>query len=198
MKTLVALLLCMAASLLPASSVAQQPPVGMISPSVEKRLKELPPGSLFWRIENFPTLAQAQAAAGPTGLTTEFSGKVWLFTLGPKDGTTPGATKVTEVGPLPTIQAPEYLLRIMNVKAPPGWRSSEHTHPGSESFYVLKGRVGHKSAHGTHYADAAKAMNSHGTDTPMQVFNPGDTDVELFAMFVVDATRPFSSPAKLD
>jgi hypothetical protein len=41
-------------------------------------------------------------------------------------------------------------------------------------------------------------MNSHGADTPMQVFNPGETDVELFAMFVVDATRPFSSLAKLE
>ncbi len=63
---------------------------------------------------------------------------------------------------------------------------------------MLKGRVGHKSSHGTHYADAATVMNSHGADMPMQVFNPGETDVELFAMFVVDATRPFSSPAKLD
>jgi quercetin dioxygenase-like cupin family protein len=86
----------------------------------------------------------------------------------------------------------------MNVKVPPAWRSPEHSHPGSEAFYVLKGRVGHKSLHGTHYADAATVMNSHGGNTPMQVFNAGETDLELFAMFVLDATRPFSSPAKLD
>jgi quercetin dioxygenase-like cupin family protein len=198
MKSLLPLFFCVVSALSPVSSVSQQPPVGTGSPSVEKKLKELPPGSLFWRIENFLNLDQAKAAAGPTGLATEFSGKVWLFTLGPKAGATPGATKVTEVGPLPPIQAPEYLLRIMNVNAPPGWRSPEHSHPGSESFYVLKGRVGHKSQHGTHYADAEAVMNSHGADTPMQVFTASETDVELFAMFVVDATRPFSSPAKLD
>ncbi len=86
----------------------------------------------------------------------------------------------------------------MNVKAPSGWRSPEHSHPGSEVFYVLKGRVGHKSPHGTHYADAATGINSHGADTPMQVFNGGESDVETFAMFLLDATRPFSSPAKLE
>ena len=32
----------------------------------EKKLKQLPAGPLFWRIESLPTLAQAQAAAGET------------------------------------------------------------------------------------------------------------------------------------
>ena len=68
MKSLLALLFCVVTVLSPTSLFAQQPPVGTISPSVEKKLKELPPGPLFWRIENFPTLAQAQAAAGPTGI----------------------------------------------------------------------------------------------------------------------------------
>ncbi|TIX78468.1 MAG: cupin domain-containing protein, partial [Mesorhizobium sp.] len=52
-----------------------------VKPVVEKKLKELPPGPLFWRLENFPTLAQAQSAAGPTSLAAEVAGKVWLFTL---------------------------------------------------------------------------------------------------------------------
>jgi hypothetical protein len=198
MKTLLALLFCVMTFLSPAPLVAQQPPPGTGSPSVEKKLKELPPASLFWRIENFPSLDQAQAAVGPTALVADFSGKVWLFTLGPQGGATPGATTVAEVGPLPPIQAPEYLLRIMNAKGPPGWRSPTHSHPGSEAFYVLKGRLGHRTPHGTHYADAATAMNSHGVDMPMEVFSAGDTDFEIFAMFVLDATRPFSSPARFE
>jgi hypothetical protein len=90
------------------------------------------------------------------------------------------------------------LLRISIAREWTGGRRSsspEHSHPGSASFYVLKGRVGHESQHGTHYVDAATAMNSHGADTPMQVFTATETDVELFAMFVVDVMRPFSSPA---
>src|SRR5262245_1456884 len=37
----------------------------------EKKLKQLPGGPLFWRIETLPTLAQAQAAAGETSLVAE-------------------------------------------------------------------------------------------------------------------------------
>lgn len=198
MKALLALFSCVVTVLSVAPSVAQQPAAGPATRVVEKKLKELPPGPHFWRIENFATLEQAQAAAGPTGVVSESPGKVWLFTLGTKGGASPGSTRVAEVGPLPPVQAPEYALRITHVTAPPGWRSPTHSHPGSEAFYVLRGRLGHKMAHGSDFADAATAMNSHGVDMPMEIFSDGATECEMFVMFVLDATRPFSSPAKLD
>ena len=64
-----------------------------IKPVAEKKVQQLPPGPLFWRIDNFPTLAQAQAAAGPTALAAEVAGKVWLFTLGAKGGSSPDGSK---------------------------------------------------------------------------------------------------------
>jgi hypothetical protein len=82
-----------------ASMAAAQAPKFFIKPVAEKKIKELPAGPLYWRLENFPTLAQAQAAAGPTALAAEVSGKVWLFTLGAKGGATPGASEVVEIGP---------------------------------------------------------------------------------------------------
>ena len=112
----------------------------------EKKIQQLPPGPLFWRIDNFPTLAQAQAAAGPTGLAAEVAGKVWLFTLGPKGGSSPGGSKIAEIGPVPPIDAPEYLLRINNTGGPPGVKTPVHTHPGSETFYVLTGQLSQKSS----------------------------------------------------
>ena len=191
------LLLCaMAAVLAPAPATAQQKFV--IKPVVEKKLKELPPGPLYWRLENFPTLAQAEAAAGPTSLAAEVAGEVWLFTLGPKGGTTPGASKVAEIGPVPPITAPEYLLRINNAGGPPGAKTPVHTHPGSEAFYVLAGRLGQRTPHGVAYANAGQAMNGHGADMAMEVFSAGTTDLDQLVMFVVDATRPFSSPAKFE
>src|SRR4029453_1341656 len=42
-----------------------------VEPVVEKKVTELPSGPLYWRLENFPTLAQAQGAAGPTSLAAE-------------------------------------------------------------------------------------------------------------------------------
>src|SRR6476646_5378148 len=163
----------------------------------EKKLSELPPGQLFWRVDNYPTLAQAQAAAGPTSLAAEVYGKVWLFTLGPKGGSSPGGSKVTEVGPVPPISAPEYLLRINRTGGPPGVKTSVHTHPGSEAFYVLTGRLGQKTPAGVSHAEAGSAMNGHDAGTPMEVFSSGTSDLTALVMFVVDAAKPFSSPAKL-
>ena len=205
MKTVTALFLSLfaVAALVPGPPpMAQQSAPLSVKPVVEKKLARLPAGPLFWRIETFPTLADAQAAAqganGATSLAAEISGKAWLFTLGPSGGATPGATRVAEVGPVPPVQAPEYLLRINHASGPPGARTAPHSHPGSEAFYVLKGRLGQKTPHGTVHADAGTAMNGHGADMPMVVFNAGTTDLDQLVMFVVDATRPFSTPARFE
>ena len=64
-----------------------------IKPVADKKLKALPPGPLFWRVETFATLAQAQAAAGPTALAVEVHGKAWLFSLGANGGSIAGAVE---------------------------------------------------------------------------------------------------------
>ena len=166
-----------------------------IKPIAEMKLKQLPTGPLYWLVENFPTLQQAKAAAGPTALAVEAADKVWLFTLGAKGGATPGAAKVVEVGPIPAVTAPEYLLRINYASAPPAAKTAVHTHPGSEAFYVLTGRLGQRTPHGVSHANAGETMNGHGADMPMEVFNSGTTPLQALVMFVTDATRPFSSPA---
>jgi hypothetical protein len=169
-----------------------------IKPVVEKKVTELPSGPLYWRLENFPTLKRAQDAAGPTSLAAEVADKIWLFTLGSKDGSTAGGTKVVEIGPLPPISASEYLLRVNRAGGAPGTKTPIHTHPGSEAFYVLAGKLGQKTSHGVTYTEAGMTMTGHGPDTPMEVFNAGTTDLDELAIFVVDANRPFSSPASLD
>ena len=179
------------------SPVAAQQPL-VIKPVTEKKLKQLPAGPLYWRVENLPTLGQAQAAAGEASLAADVSGKAWLFTLGPKGGATLGASKVAEIGPVPVIAAPEYLLRINHASGPPGAKTPVHSHPGSEAFYVLSGRLGQRTPHGVVHADAGQPMNGHGADMAMEVFSAGTTDLEQLVMFVVDATRPFSSPAKFE
>jgi hypothetical protein len=169
----------------------------VIEPVAEKKISQLPAGPLFWRIDSFPTLFQAQAAAGPTGLAAEVAGKVWLFTLGPMGGSSPGGSKVAEIGPLPPITAPEYLLRINKTGGPPGVKTPVHTHPGSETFYVLTGQLGQKTPHGVSHVDAGQSMLGHDPGTPMEVFSSGMSDLNALVMFVVDATNPFSSPAEM-
>jgi hypothetical protein len=171
-------------------------PEFFIKPVAQKKLKQLPAGPLYWRVESFPTLAEAQAAAGPTSLTAEVGGKAWLFTLGTKGGFTPGGAKAAEIGPVPTMNAPEYLLRINHTGGAPGAKTPVHTHPGSEAFYVLTGRLGQKTTHGVSHVEAGKTMNGHGPDEVMEVFSSGTNDLNALVMFLVDANRPFSSPAK--
>lgn len=169
-----------------------------VKPVAEKKLRQLPAEPLYWRVENFSTLAEAQAASSETSLAVELRGKAWLFTLGPKGVSTPGASKVTDIGPIPPIKAPEYLLRINHAGGPAGSKTAVHSHPGSEAFYVLAGRLGQRTPHGVSYADAGQSMNGHGADMAMEVFSAGTTDLDQLVMFVVDATRPFSSPARFD
>ena len=181
--------------LLQSTAIAQQPLV--IKAMAERKVAELPAGQLFWRIENFTALAQAQAAAGPWSLVAESAGKVWLFTLGPAGGSSAGGTKVADFGPIPRVAAPQYLLRINEASGPPGSITPVHTHPGSEAFFVLAGEQSIRSPHGLMRVKAGQPEAGHGADMPMQVSSSGSTDLHALVMFVVDATKPFSSPATL-
>lgn len=186
--------------LLSPAAVAQQSlPAGslVIKVLTEKKVAALPAGrpGLYWRIETFPSLAQAQASAGPTGLAVESAGKAWLFTLGPKGKTSAGGTKVAEIGPLPPVVAPEYLLRINEPSGPPGSTTIVHTHPGTEALYTLAGEICMRTPQGVIRIGAGKGEAGVSSDTPSQVSSCGSTDLRGFVMFVVDATKPFSSPA---
>jgi len=196
--------------LLPPSTWADGMPY-VVKPIAEMKVKQLPKGPLYWRIENFPSLEQAKAAAsaeyrwkpdtvsyeGSPALTAEVAGKVWLFTLGPQGGATAGGTKVAEIGPVPAIAAPEYLLRVNYGHGPPEAKTPVHTHPGSEAFYVVAGRLGQRTPHGVSYVEAGQTMNGHTAGMPMEVFNGGTTELTALIMFVVDAGKPFSVPATL-
>jgi quercetin dioxygenase-like cupin family protein len=166
-----------------------------ITPVTEKKVSQLPTGPLFWRVDIFSTLAKAQAAAGSTALAAEIDGKAWLFTLGPSGGSSPGGSKMAEIGPVPSITAPEYLLRIVRSGGPPGAKTPVHTHPGSETFYVLSGQLTQMTPEGVNSVTAGQSMPGHPPNTPMQVSSTGTSDLSALVMFVNDATKPFSSPA---
>ena len=177
-------------------AVAQQPLV--IKSLAERKVQELPPGELFWRIENFDSLADAKAAEGPWSLVAESAGKVWLFTLGPPGNSSSAkGAKIADVGPIPRINATQYLLRINDASGPPGSVTAVHSHPGSEAFFVLTGEQSIRGAQGTLRVKAGQAEAGQGAESAMQVSSSGPTDLHALVMFVVDAGRPFSSPATM-
>jgi quercetin dioxygenase-like cupin family protein len=204
-----AALVMVAASLwlMPSMAAAQQKYI--VKPIAEMKVKQLPAGELFWRVESFPTLDAAKAAAPPyrwnpntvsydglPSLAAEAAGKAWLFTLGPKGGSTAGGTQVAEIGPVPPLSAPEYLLRVNEGHGPAGSTTPVHMHPGSETFYVIYGRLSQRTPQGVMNVEAGQSMNGHPAGTAMQVSNSGTTELEALIMFVVDATKPFSTPTK--
>ena len=69
-----ALTLCAATFLsLPAAEAQQK---FDIKPVAETKIKQLPAGPLYWRVENLPTLAEAKAAAGDTSLAAEIRARL--------------------------------------------------------------------------------------------------------------------------
>ena len=193
--------------LMPSLVMAQQNYV--VQPIAEMKVKQLPKGDFYWHVESFPTLDAAKAAAPPyrwnpdtvsyeglPSLTAEVTGKAWLFILGPKGRSPAGGTEVAEIGPVPPLNAPEYLLRVNFGHGPPGSATQVHMHFGSEAFYVMTGRLGQRTPDGVMNVEAGHSMNGHPGGMTMQVFNSGTTDLTALIMFVVDATKPFSVPAK--
>ena len=187
----------------------------VIKKLAEKKVSQLPAGELYWRIERFSNglygsgvdehgswvddaLSHAQAAAGPWSLVAEAAGDVWLFTLGPAGGSTLEGTRVAEVGPIARPVAKEYLLRVNEASGPPGSVTKAHSHPGSEAFFVLSGETSSMTPHGMMRVAAGHASAGNVAGTPMRVSSSGATALHSLVMFVVDADKPFSSPAKLD
>ena len=189
-----------AMSLAPASwrAAAHEEPKFAVELLAEKALDALPDGDLFWQAETFPTLDDARQAATKTSVPAEAGGKVWLLTLGPKDMPRHGGERVAMIGPIDRFDAPAYLMRINVSAAPPGSKTSVHSHPGSEAIYVLSGEATIRWPDRTDVVGVGETLAGAAPNTAMQATSSGDNDLAELIMFVVDSTKPFGSPAHLD
>ncbi len=169
----------------------------VVTKMAEKTVAELPENELYWHVENFSTLDAAMAAAGDYSLATEFDNKAWLFTLAGRIAPESDGTLITSIGPVPRFDATQYLLRINSGVAPPGAKSSIHSHPGPEAFLVLAGQLTQRTPHGHHVLNAGGTMPGV-PDQPMEVISTGDEELRELIMFIVDPSRPFASPANLN
>lgn len=180
----------------PGLASGASPSVLLVEPVAEKVVETLPTGPLYWRVEVFPTLEAAKASEGPWSLVAEAWDKVWLVTLGHQGDTMQDGRKVAEVGPIPpSPSARRFLLRVNRAGGLPGAKTPVHTHPGSEAFFVLKGQLTQRTPHGLSRVEAGSVMNGHEPGMVMQLESTGSERLEQLVMFVVDADKPFSTPA---
>jgi hypothetical protein len=164
---------------------------------VERKVQALPASPLFWQMERFPGLEQAEEATGAYGLaTTDAAGGTWLMTLGAARTTAPGALSSTQVGPMARFEASEYLLRVTQVGGARGATSSMQSHPGSVAVYVLAGELCLRTTTGQARLAAGQHAAVAGIGTTIQSSSCGGSDLLALVMSVTDASRPFSSPAR--
>jgi hypothetical protein len=97
----------------------------------------------------------------------------------------------------PLINAKTYLLRINDASGPPGSITRIHSHPGSEAFFVLSGQQSIRSATKVLRVSEGHSEPGQGAENAMEVSSTGTAELHALVMFVVDADKPFSSPAKL-
>lgn len=189
--------LCLTAVLMlsPATSAAQDEFV--VEKLAEKPVEALPADPMYWHVAKFKSLDEAEAAAGEHALAAEAFGSAWLFSLGAEEAKETGGEVVAAIGPIPRVEAENYLLRINTGTAKPGAMTGVHTHPGAEAFYILEGELTQRSPDQT--LVLASGETAYGQpNVPMQVGSTGDTELRELIMFVVDADSPFSAPASLD
>jgi hypothetical protein len=58
--------------------------------------------------------------------------------------------------------------------------------------------ISQRTPDGVMNVEAGHSMNGHSAGMAMEVFNGGTTELTALIMFVVDATKPFSVPAKFE
>jgi hypothetical protein len=178
-----------------APTIEALPGIATLAGPVQRRLQTLPGGPLFWHIETFPTLGEAQARATDYAMAMEAEGKGWLFTLGAADARTPGATQLSQIGPLPIPVADEYLLQLSYQSRSGKLVGTEHFHPGVESWYMVQGeqRVELPTLDTELYARAGEGMLGPPGGTPLRIVNVGTGERRAFNLFVLDARQPASN-----
>ena len=164
---------------------------------VRTEVAQLPAAPLSWRVEQFPTAAAAHAAATATSLVLEAEGQSWLFTLGGQGERSPAGAFIAEIGPLTVPAAASYLLQVAETAIPAGTGAGAvHSHPGTESFYVVAGEQTIRTVHGERHTGAGQSEIGAPAGTPVQFVATGPEERRAFGLFVLDASQPFESPAR--
>ena len=171
----------------------KRPPSAECAILLQKKVSSLPPGSLVWRFEDFPTLKAAQDAGTPASVVVEAAGKIWLLTLGAKGGRSNGGTLVAETEVLPAIPpGPSYEIVVAEADLSPEANVMTHKHSGPETWYLLRGEQCLELPARAVRARAGQTMSAPA-ETPMKlnIVGPGKRDA-LF-LIVHDSSKPFNT-----
>ncbi|QDE41320.1 hypothetical protein FIV34_20035 [Luteibacter pinisoli] len=150
----------------------------------------LPNGPVYWHIETFPDEASALLAKEASGTVVMDFGKVWLFTIAPKDWTAKAGTHVATIGPLPVAKAEDFSAEYVHSFFAPGTSAPIHKHSGPEAFYAIDGDTCLEMPGGAQTGRGPGNTVVMPGGEPMLLMAIGKVPRRAFALVLHDSTLP--------
>jgi hypothetical protein len=155
-----------------------------------KELGRLGSGPIFWHLDSFPSLAEAEAARGPRGTVVRSLGKFWLFTIAESGWRPPSGAHVAEIGPLPTNPDTAYAAFYMEEVFQPGMKSKVHLNSGVEAWYPLTGQACLETPEGLVTAHAGGQYVIAPSGKPIELTAVGPDVLQAVALTLRDTAPP--------
>ena len=157
---------------------------------------QLPQHSLFWHLDTYPTLAEAEAAKGPRGTVVDSLGKVWLLTIDVAGWLPSGGVRVAEIGPLPVRVGAKYSAQYMEAVFAPGMTAPAHRHSGPEAWYTLTGETCLETPEGKMVGRAGGPPVIVPGGPPMHLTATGTETRRALVLILHDSTQPPTTPER--
>jgi quercetin dioxygenase-like cupin family protein len=143
---------------------------------------------VYWHIDVFESLEDAQRAAGPSGVAFSAHGQVWVAAVDADSAGHRAAGHRTVVGPISLQPGRAYMMQTMSAYFLPGQRTRVHTHAGPEAWYVIAGEQCLETPRRLIRARAGQGAIVEAGDT-MRLVATGDVPRRSLVLILYDAGR---------
>jgi quercetin dioxygenase-like cupin family protein len=151
--------------------------------------------TVFWHLQTYPSLAEANAAKSSSGIVVEEDGRVWLSEFGSKDRASQGGHRVAVIGPLSLVAGKKYDAEIAYSVMAPSDHSRVHTHAGPEAWYVIAGAQCLETPAGALRGHAGETMIA-APNGPMQLSVTGADVARALTLVIHDSTQEFGAASE--
>lgn len=145
--------------------------------------------AVFWHLTVYPARAAAESAKAPHDTVVESLGKVWLLSIGDRDGWPRGGERVAEIGPLPVEAGRQYKAQYMEAIFVPGMTAPPHTHSGPGAWYTMAGETCLETPDGKHVGRAGGEPVIVPAGPPMHLTATGKEQRRAIVLILHDASR---------
>ena len=163
--------------------------------TINAEMGRLPPGSIYWHLDTYPTRREAEAAKGPRGSVVESFGKIWLLTIDAAAWRPSGGERVAVIGPLPVKPNIAYSAQYMEAIFTPGMTAPAHTHSGPEAWYTLSGETCLETPAGKMIGRAGGSHVIVPGGPPMHLTATGTETRRALVLILHDSSQAPSTPA---